>query len=254
MIYIINLYHCLSIGRHAVLSTQMASQQDSQMNLNMSKEFLYNDDNKHETIKSPRPASQQKQSQQQSEDSSQLHQQSNAKKRKKKKKKSKAKDRDYLASPDKIVEYVLSKTSFKVPDLSRIVEEKFYASDYVSEIKQELRGLAYNDLVSCYDQRVSVLPENFDEEKNMINLSPSALTSLTCIRQSPEKRFRWKRKMKANKDKKKNDNNQNQTTAQFKRPVRPLARSNAVTGPVGATYEAIAEQSQGPNPKLKSES
>lgn len=117
---------------------------------------------------------------------------------KEKKKKAKNEKRALLSNPDKIVESVLQKSTFKVPNLSQIVTEKFCAPDYHSEIQQEIGSLNYEDTVGSYQVCMSILPSRFDNSRFHVNLDPSAITSLTCIYQKPEKKD-WRRKRKGNK-------------------------------------------------------
>lgn len=86
--------------------------------------------------------------------------------------------KETLNDPMKIIESVLAKSSFKVPNLSQIVEEKFYkAPDYNKEIRDLLKNVRYKSTVGP-DVEISILPHGFD---GRVNLPEMAITELACI-------------------------------------------------------------------------
>lgn len=126
----------------------------------------------------------------------------------KKKKKSKKPAKKPLNDPKTIIEDVLAKSSFKVPNLSQIVDEKFYgASDYKAQVSKLLKNITYKSTVGpttdgCIEQEMSVLPIGF---KGRVELPITAITSLSCINKQADSR-KWRRgPKKGKKNKSTND-------------------------------------------------
>jgi hypothetical protein len=105
---------------------------------------------------------------------------------KKDKKKSKAEKRLLLSNPDKIVKNVLSKSSFKVPNLSQIVDQKFSTPHLKNDINNALKSITYED--TTLDVNMSILPSRYSEYT--VNVDPCAITYLPCMYELPERRKR----------------------------------------------------------------
>lgn len=112
--------------------------------------------------------------------------------------------RQSVNDPMKIIEAVLAKTSFKVPNLSQIVDEKFYgAPDYSAQVGKLLKNIKYESTVglttdNCIEEEMSVLPIGFN---GRIELPIRAITSLSCIKEAADKKKGPKKKPNVDTDK-----------------------------------------------------
>lgn len=132
-----------------------------------------------------------------------------------KRKKAKKPAREPLDDPTKIVQAVLDKSSFKVPNLSQIVEEKFYdAPDYNLTLCKLLKNVKYESTVgttsdnSAYIE-TSVLPFGFE---GRIDFPVMAVTELACVNKEIKKR-KWKRGPKQGNKNNASQNNKNKSSA-----------------------------------------
>lgn len=135
------------------------------------------------------------------------------KERKRKKKKA------ILSDPMKIIDSVLNSSSFKVANLSQLVEQKFYHSEeHSKQLQDSIKDVRYESVVSqnfTYDD-LTVLPEGFDGK---VNLGPTAIMNMTCINHVPERRQRWKKRSKSKKNSSNNSKVEGSNTAKASRDV-----------------------------------
>lgn len=100
--------------------------------------------------------------------------------------KSKAEKRDLLAHPDRIVANILSKSTFKVPNLSERVEAHFKSAQFSEDVSRALENVSYDD--KTLDANMSILPLKFNNYT--VNLSPCAITYLPDMYEIPQRRKR----------------------------------------------------------------
>lgn len=150
----------------------------------------------------------------------------NEKERKKLNKKKKSDDDD-LTCPNKIINRILSKSSFLTANLSHIIEEKFYeAEDYRKELTKIMKDVHYTstvkDLGDNFSLATSVRPLGW---QGTVNLEPSAFLSMNCIHERPPKRERSRPK-KSNKKKNTNTNTNNNTNTNTNTNKNPKSATN----------------------------
>lgn len=168
----------------------------------------------------------------------QSKQESQRQKREKKKAKKAAKEP--LDDPTKIVQAVLDKSSFKVPNLSQIVEEKFYnAPDYNLTLCKLLKKVSYESTVGTTSDNstcieTSVLPFGFE---GRVDFPVMAITELPCINEEVKKR-KWKKGPKPGKKNNASKNNKNKSS------VGPENKSKTNNGQVN-------NNNKGGNPRVE---
>lgn len=120
-----------------------------------------------------------------------------------------------IGDPTTIIANILSKTNFRVANLSQIVDEKF--EECSLELRESIKDVTYESTVGNVtdgfsDFVTSVLPDKF---KGYVNGNPSSIMSLPCLYERPqqnrwkEKRLKAKEATKAKKAKKTNSSNSN---------------------------------------------
>lgn len=114
-----------------------------------------------------------------------------------------------LTDPTKIIESILAKSSFKVANLSQLVEKKFYHTpEFSTSLRKDLEDVRYESVVGnkfTYDD-LTVMPEGFEGQ---VNVGPTAILNMTCINHVPDRRHRWKRRGKNKRSNNINNNNAN---------------------------------------------
>lgn len=113
---------------------------------------------------------------------------------------------DPLSCPRKIIDSILSRSSFQTANLSQYVEEKFYeAKDYKTNLAKTLKDVKYvstvEDLGDRFSTETSIKPLGW---LGRVNLEPSVFLSMNCIHEKPPKRER--NRYKAGKKKQGNKN------------------------------------------------
>lgn len=87
------------------------------------------------------------------------------------KKKNKSKPVD---CPDKIVELVLAQSFFKVPDLSKKIDDLIKSQESSRSVKYD-----YKDTVPELAEKITVMPAGFEHVR--VEVDPEAITQLQCI-------------------------------------------------------------------------
>lgn len=117
-------------------------------------------------------------------------------------------DKAKLTDSQVIVETILTRSAFKVPNLSEQVKEQFLVDP---EYSRAMANIEYETTVDSYFGEVTVQPHTPGDILRIVEPHPSAITTLGCIHEKPPlKRDRWgKRGKRKAKDKSpsKEDNN-----------------------------------------------
>lgn len=91
--------------------------------------------------------------------------------------------------PDKIVEYVLANSNFKVPNLSQKLDDLIKSQDPSRVVQYE-----YKDTVPDLSEKITVMPVGFEHVN--VEVDPEAITQLQCIYHQPQHPMRRRRNKK----------------------------------------------------------
>lgn len=98
----------------------------------------------------------------------------------------------YQIAPEEIVKSILSKSSFKIPNLSNIVCDKFYDSRYETKFRKQIEDINYDKPVVDFDPNNDhiILPEIIDPSMIIRKVPAHAMTDIISIYDKPYVKYR----------------------------------------------------------------